>query len=114
MKNARYVLIASMLLMMLAAGQLFAADTKVASSKATDGKAARAGAAITVTGKLTDEGVECQALREDKTKKLYTLTPRPDKKFKNGQRVKVTGNLAENSICQQATTIVVKKIVRLK
>jgi hypothetical protein len=41
------------------------------------------------------------------------LTPRPAKKFKNGQHVRVTGKIADVSICQQDTTIVVKTIKRV-
>jgi hypothetical protein len=69
---------------------------------------------VTVYGTLTKEGVECQAMRQDKTKKLYTLTPRPSKSFKNGDHVKVTGTIAEVSICQQGTTISVSKITKIK
>jgi hypothetical protein len=65
---------------------------------------------IVVVGTLTDEGIECQALREDKTDKLYTLTKNGG--FKRGDHVKVTGPIAEVSICQQGTTISVNTIVK--
>ena len=63
---------------------------------------------ITVTGTLI-EGVECQALREDRTQKVFTLTSVPPG-FANGDRVSVTGTPVEMSICQQGTTIAVTKM----
>lgn len=66
--------------------------------------------AITVEGRLTDEGVECQALRA-KGGKLYTLAGRfPD--FAAGDRVRVVGIPQQISICQQGTTLRVVKIER--
>jgi hypothetical protein len=68
---------------------------------------------ITVVGTLTDEGVECQAMREDKTNKLYTLIPREKLEgFKNGDHVKVEGMIAGISFCQQGTTINISSITR--
>jgi len=68
---------------------------------------------ITVVGTLTDEGVECQAMRENKTNKLYTLVPREKLvDFKNGDHVKVEGTIAEISFCQQGTTINISSIIR--
>lgn len=67
---------------------------------------------MTVTGMLTGEGVECQAMRgEDGT--LYTLTGDLSG-FRTGDRVRVTGSVAEVSVCMQGTTIAVKKIERAK
>jgi hypothetical protein len=66
----------------------------------------------TVTGKLTNEGAECQALRGDDGK-LYTLTG-DLKGFRTGDRVKVTGRVAEVSTCMQGTTLGVEKIERAK
>jgi len=63
---------------------------------------------VTVTGRLTDEGVECQALRGDDGR-LYTLTG-DLQGFKTGDRVRVSGKVAEVSICMQGTTLVVTKI----
>ena len=63
---------------------------------------------INVRGTLTDEGVECQALRGDDGE-LYTLTGDLSG-FENGDRVKVRGTVAEVSICQQGTTIEVQSI----
>jgi uncharacterized protein YciI len=63
---------------------------------------------ITVTGKLTNEGVECKAMRGDDGK-LYTLTG-DLKGFRTGDRVKVTGRIAEMSTCMQGTTLGVEKI----
>lgn len=75
--------------------------------------AGKEGDAITVTGKLVKGGVECQRLLQDKTGVYFTLTPRPAKKFKNGQHVRVTGTTAGVSPCQQDTTIAVKSIKRI-
>lgn len=67
---------------------------------------------VTVIGKLTNEGAECQAMRGD-DEKLYTLTG-DLKGFRTGDRVKVTGSIAEVSTCMQGTTLVVEKIERAK
>ncbi|HEU0175638.1 MAG TPA: DUF5818 domain-containing protein [Blastocatellia bacterium] len=67
---------------------------------------------VTVTGKLTNEGVECQAMRSDDGK-LYTLTG-DLKGFRTGDRVKITGRVAEVSSCMQGTTLGVEKIERAK
>jgi hypothetical protein len=64
---------------------------------------------IEVKGVLTDEGVECQALRADDGT-LYTLSGKL-RGFKTGDRVRVTGTVAEVSICQQGITIEIRKIV---
>jgi len=63
---------------------------------------------VTITGRLTDEGVECQALRGDDGK-LYTLTGDLGD-FKAGDRVRVTGKVAEVSFCMQGTTLAVATI----
>jgi hypothetical protein len=59
-------------------------------------------------GRLTDEGVECPALRGDDGV-LYTLTGDLSA-FKAGDEVLVEGSLPEMSICQQGTTIQVVRI----
>ncbi len=64
---------------------------------------------ITVEGVLTDEGVDCQALRGDDGQ-IYTLTGDLGD-FQVGDRVRVTGTVAEVSICQQGTTIEVRRIM---
>jgi len=68
-----------------------------------------AGAAVSVTGTLTKEGVECPAMRGDDGK-LYTLTPPALGKFGPGDRVHVEGSVAEMTICQQGTTVVVTRL----
>jgi len=96
--------------------------TKKAPAKKTAAKKATAVAkkaaptpAITVVGKLTDEGIECQAMRQDKTKKLFTLVPKAKLKgFKNGDHVRVVGIVPGISFCQQGTTISIKTITRVK
>ena len=57
---------------------------------------------IRVTGIITNEGVECTALRSDDGR-LYTLAGRF--RLKPGTRVRVIGRLAEASFCMQGTTI---------
>jgi hypothetical protein len=63
---------------------------------------------ITVTGALTSEGVECQALRGDDGQ-LYTLAGDLHG-FRTGDRVRVTGRVAEVSTCMQGTTIAITTI----
>lgn len=64
---------------------------------------------VTVTGTLSNEGVECPALRGDDGT-LYTLTPRDLGQFAPGDRVRVSGTKAEISTCMQGTTLVVQSI----
>ena len=66
------------------------------------------GKTVVVRGVLTDEGVECQALRSDDNT-LYTLAGKVEG-FKIGDRVKVTGKVAEVSTCQQGITLDVQNI----
>ncbi|MBN8994092.1 MAG: hypothetical protein J0H94_02625 [Rhizobiales bacterium] len=68
-----------------------------------------AGAAVSVTGTLTKEGVECPAMRGDDGR-LYTLIPPALGKLGPGDRVHVEGSVAEMTMCQQGTTVVVTKI----
>lgn len=90
----------------------------MASSKKTSGSkkvtATKAATPIAILGTLTDEGVECQALRQDKTKKLFTLLPKSKLKgFKNGDHVGVIGTIQPNSFCGQGTTIAVLLIAKI-
>lgn len=66
------------------------------------------GEAVSVTGELTDEGVECPALRGDDGT-LYTLAGSTGD-FDVGDRVHVEGTVAEMSFCMQGTTISVEAI----
>jgi LysM repeat protein len=59
---------------------------------------------VSVVGTLTREGVECQAMRGDDGK-LYTLPGDLPRGFGPGDRVRVVGEVAEASYCQQGTTI---------
>jgi hypothetical protein len=65
---------------------------------------------VEVIGVLTDEGVECPALRADGGR-LYTLTG-DLQGFRPGNRVRVVGTLAEVSFCMQGTTLAVQRIER--
>ena len=71
------------------------------------GGAAAAGA-VTVTARITDEGVECTAAR-DGAGKLYTLTGVDDIP-EAGTNVVIEGTVAEMSTCQQGTTIAVTSL----
>lgn len=66
---------------------------------------------ITVEGVLTDEGVTCPALRSD-SDELYTLAGNLGD-LETGARMRVTGRVAEASICMQGTTIAVSRITRM-
>jgi hypothetical protein len=65
---------------------------------------------VTIEGVLTNGGVECPALRTDDGT-LYTLNGNL-KKFKEGDRVEVVGDIADISICQQGIAINVHHIKR--
>ena len=65
---------------------------------------------VSVIGVLTDEGVECQAMRADDGT-LYTLTG-DLAGFEAGERVRVVGRVAEMSFCMQGTTLGVERIER--
>jgi hypothetical protein len=62
---------------------------------------------ICIRGKLTDEGIECLALRSDG--ELYTLTGDTDG-FQVGDEICVCGAVADLSVCMQGTTITVTHI----
>jgi hypothetical protein len=97
---------------MLAATTLLLIISACAQATAPDATAKEASVtsdSMTVLGTLTSEGVECQAMREDKTNLLYTLTGNLGA-FKAGDPVTVTGRIAEMSKCMQGKTIVVKTI----
>ena len=81
----------------------------------SDGRADRAPTAsaplLTISGRLTDEGVECQALRGDDGQ-LYTLVGDLGG-LKADARVRASGRRLEISYCQQGTTIQVSSIARV-
>ncbi len=64
---------------------------------------------VTVTGTLSNEGVECQALRGDDGV-LYTFTRGDLASFAPGDRVTVKGTVVPMSICMQGTTLSVISI----
>ena len=68
----------------------------------------KGGKPIQVRGVRTDEGVECQALRTANGQ-LYTLTGDLGG-FKTGDKVRVKGEIAQVSTCQQGITIAVETI----
>jgi hypothetical protein len=61
---------------------------------------------VTLRGRMSDEGVECKAMRGD-LDELYTLTGSADWPAA-GTQVTVVGTIAEMSICQQGVTIAVE------
>jgi len=66
------------------------------------------GKTVCIKGKLTDEGIECRALRTENNK-LYTLVG-DLKEFSTGDEVCISGTIAEISFCMQGTTIAVNWI----
>ena len=66
------------------------------------------GARVTIVGRLTSEGVECQALRGDDGQ-LYTLLGDLGT-LSVDARVRVSGDRQEFSTCQQGITIRVRSI----
>lgn len=58
------------------------------------------GTRVEITGTLSNEGVECPALRGDDGK-LYTLTDPSSGGFRPGDRVHVAGEVAGMSLCMQ-------------
>ena len=68
---------------------------------------------LTITGTVTDEGVECPAVRTD-AKELYTIAGGDRDQLRPGVRVRVTGTIAEISFCQQGTTINATKVEVLR
>lgn len=75
-----------------------------------EGEAPPAEVAMKVQGRLTAEGVECQALRADDGT-LYTLVG-DLKGLKTGDSVLVEGTPVQISICMQGTTLQVRQITR--
>ncbi len=65
-------------------------------------------AAVDLTGTITREGVTCTALRGDDGR-LYTITGQTGG-FQAGDRVRITGEVAEMSFCQQGTTVNLRSI----
>jgi hypothetical protein len=66
---------------------------------------------VTIEGVLTNEGVTCPALRGDDGE-LYTIAGDIGE-LQPGQRVRVTGEVAEMSICMQGITIALGDITPL-
>lgn len=65
---------------------------------------------ITIIGTVTNEGVECTAVRATNGR-LYTLAGRPAG-LRSGDRVQVKGTRAEASFCMQGITIDPQRIRR--
>ncbi|MBW3534590.1 MAG: hypothetical protein KY453_05145 [Gemmatimonadetes bacterium] len=70
-----------------------------------------AGGTVRVEGEVTDEGVECPAIRTpDGT--IYTLAGGDTAGLQAGDRVVVEGTIAEMSICMQGITLAVSSVER--
>ena len=76
---------------------------------ASNNSASSTEARVTIVGKLTNEGVECQALRGDDGE-LYTLLGGELGKLPAESRVRVIGERLEFSSCQQGITVRVRSI----
>ena len=70
-------------------------------------------AGVTITGVVTEEGVECPAVRGDDGK-LYTITGTGRETLRPGMRVRISGSVAEVSTCMQGITISATKVEALK
>ena len=66
---------------------------------------------VTITGRVTDEGIECTAIRGSDGR-LYTLAGNADD-LRPGDRVEVVGRRAEASFCMQGITLEVRRLRRL-
>ena len=66
------------------------------------------GAALVIVGTMTNEGVECPAMRGEDGQ-LYTLSGLP-KNIEIGDKIEITGEPQMISICQQGTTIKIGSI----
>jgi len=64
---------------------------------------------VRVEGRITDEGVECTAMRAAPDDALYTLAGDTEG-LEPGDAVTVEGRLAEVSFCQQGTTLEVVRV----
>lgn len=80
----------------------------LALAETDDGARAPGSPLLRIEGRLTDEGVECPALRGTDGK-LYTLTGDLGR-FRAGDRVWIEGTAARISFCMQGTTIAVERI----
>jgi hypothetical protein len=76
---------------------------------AAENNASHDAARVTIVGRLTSEGVECQALRGDDGQ-LYTLLGGDLGNLPVETRVSVLGERLEFSSCQQGITIRVRSI----
>ena len=76
---------------------------------AADNSADKDRVSIAIVGRLTSEGVECQALRGDDGQ-LYTLLGGELGNLPVEARVSVSGERLEFSSCQQGITIRVRSI----
>jgi hypothetical protein len=88
-----------------------AAVMVMAGTAAADGTQHGMSDPVTIEGVLSDEGVTCPALRGDDGE-LYTIAGDIGE-LQPGQRVRVTGEVAEMSICMQGTTIALGDITPL-
>lgn len=67
---------------------------------------------VTLSGHLTDEGVECPAFRADDGT-LYTLNGVATEDLAGRDRVRIRGRIAEAGFCMQGTPLIVENMVSL-
>jgi len=96
-------------LLRVAAGLAVAVAVAGATCEDEPGEQPPSSGVVTIRGRLTSEGVTCPAMR-DEHGTLYTLSGSIHD-FRAGSRVCVRGTVAEQSVCQQGTTIVIEWIV---
>lgn len=88
---------------MKGAAALLAATALSGAGPCDRGTEPRPGEPVTIKGVLTDEGVECRALRGSDGR-LYTLAGDLGS-FRTGDEVCVKGRVAEVSYCMQGITV---------
>jgi len=70
------------------------------------------GQSVSIRGRLTAEGVECPAMRDDNDR-LYTLLG-DLKGAKPGDRVAIEGTIVAVSFCMQGTTLELERIEKVR
>jgi hypothetical protein len=99
----------ALLIALLVSGFLTASCVTSDSDDGSVNQPAESSESITVIGTVTNEGVECPAVRGDDGM-LYTVTGEGRDRLTPGARVRITGIIAQVSFCMQGTTINAAKI----
>lgn len=80
----------------------------------TTSAAAQAANAITVTGTMSDAGVECAAMRGDDGVLYSFRRTMQIRQFLPGDRIKLEGRVQQVSTCQQGTTLAVTRVEKIE